>query len=84
MAQEKTWPQPGDRLVHGFRKREGQVVAEVVSVSPTTGRVAVRVGDTTYPSLSAAAAAIAGHATNGWLFWGLKKQVAQGRGSRKA
>jgi hypothetical protein len=51
------------------------VEAEVVSVDCTTGRVAVKVGDTTYRSLSTAATAITGHATNGWIFWGLKKMV---------
>ena len=76
MTDEKTWPKPGDRLTHRFRKRQGQVEAEVVSVDRTTGRVAVKVGDTTYRSLSTAAAALTGHATNGWIFWGLKKMVA--------
>ena len=74
MSKEKTWPKPGDRLTHRFRKRQGQVEAEVVSVNRDTGRVAVKVGDTIYRSLSSAAAAIAGSATNGWIFWGLKKQ----------
>ncbi len=36
MALGKSWPQPGDRLVHGFRKREGQIFAEVISAVPTT------------------------------------------------
>jgi hypothetical protein len=44
-------------------------------VDRDTGRVAVKVGDTTYRSLSGAASAITGHATNGWIFWGLKKMV---------
>ncbi len=59
IARRKRWPQPGDRLVHSFRKQEGQIVAEVISLDRKTGRVAVGVSDITYPSLSAAAAAIA-------------------------
>jgi hypothetical protein len=41
--------------------------------------VAVKIGDTTYRSLSAAATAITGHATNGWIFWGLKKNLYRPR-----
>ena len=77
MPDEKQWPAPGDRLVHHFRKREGEVVAEVVSVDSQSGRVAVRVDGTEYPTLSAAATEIAGHPTNGWVFWGLKRQKAK-------
>ena len=73
MASEKKLPRPGDRLVHRFQKKPGGVTAEVVSVDPATGKVAVRVCGSTYPSLSAAARAITGHRTNGWIFWGLKK-----------
>jgi hypothetical protein len=72
-------PKPGERLIHRFRKREGEVIAEVVSVDPITEKVVVRGGETTYSSLSAAGHAIAGHATNGWIFWGLKKQVNRTR-----
>ena len=77
MMSEKKLPKPGQRLVHRLRKRDGEVVAEVISVNKKTGKVAVRVGDITYPSLSAAGHAIAGHPTNGWVFWGLKKQVSK-------
>lgn len=79
MANVKTWPREGDRLVHRFRKKEGEVVAEVLSVDRKTGKVAVRVGKKTYPSLSAAASAVTGRATNGWVFWGLKKQEFKSR-----
>ena len=75
MALHKKLPQPGDRLVHRFRKKPGEVVAEVISVDPSTEKVIVKVGDITYPSLSAASQAFSGHPTNGWIFWGLKKQV---------
>ncbi len=77
MAVEKKWPQPGDRLVHRFRKREGEVVVEVISVDQATGMVGVRIGEATYPSLSAAATDITGFPTNGWIFWGLKKQTGR-------
>lgn len=75
MEQRKRMPRPGDRLVHGFRKRGGQVVAEVVSVDERTGRVTVRIGDKLYPSLSAAALAVSGRPSIGWVYWGLKKQM---------
>ncbi|RLC91082.1 MAG: hypothetical protein DRI39_10795 [Chloroflexi bacterium] len=74
MTNGKRWPKPGDRLVHTFRKRPGEVVAEVAAADSRSGRVAVRVEGKEYPTLSAAAAEIAGHATNGWVFWGLKQQ----------
>ena len=45
----------------------------MVSANSLTGGVAVKVGATIYPSLSAAA--ITGHATNGWIFWDLKKMA---------
>jgi hypothetical protein len=75
MGDNKTWPKQGDKLTHRYRKRRGQVEVEVVSVSHTTESVVVKAGDTTYRSLSAAAAAFSGHPTNGWIFWGLKKSV---------
>ena len=75
MALDKKLPQPGDRLVHRFRKNPGEVIAEVISVDPGTGKVVVKVGDTTYSSLSAAGQAVSGHPTNGWIFWGLKKMT---------
>lgn len=49
MANEKQWPRPGDLLVHRFRKKEGEVVATVISVDRKTGKVAVRVGKKTIP-----------------------------------
>ena len=75
MASERKLPQPGDRLTHHFRKTPRKIIAEVVTVDPRTGKVGVKVGDTTYPSLSAAAQAISGQARNGWIFWGLKKNT---------
>ena len=75
MASDKKLPQPGDRLVHRFRKKPGEIIAEVISVDPKTKKVVVRVGDITFASLSAAGQAISGHPTNGWTFWGLKKKV---------
>ena len=82
MTSERQWPKPGDRLVHRFRKRPGEIVAEVVSVDKHSGKVAVRVEGKDYPTLSAAAANVTGHATNGWVFWGLKKQRGKPAGSR--
>ena len=48
------------------------VLAKVVSVNESTGRVAVEMNGVTYSTLSAAAKALTGHATNGWKFWGLE------------
>ena len=82
MPEARIWPRPGDRLIHRFRKRPGEVAAEVVSVDKNTGRVSVRVGGAVYRSLSAAAYASTGYATNGWVYWGLKKQTPQSRPRR--
>ena len=78
MPSEKQWPAPGDRLVHKFRLRPGEVAAEVLSVDRRTGRVGVRVRSVDYASLSGAAQAVSGHPTNGWVYWGLKKQAPLG------
>ena len=77
MALDKKIPQPGDRLTHRLNKMPGEVIAEVVSVDPETGKVVVKVGGTTYSSLSAAGQAISGYPTNGWVFWGLKSSRPQ-------
>jgi uncharacterized protein (DUF697 family) len=79
VTDEKTWPKPGDRLVHKFRKRAGEIEAQVISVDRDSGRIAVEVDDKIYPTLSAAGSAISGHATNGWTYWGLKKQKSKPR-----
>jgi len=60
--------------VHRFRKKSGEVVAEVVAVDKPACRVSVRIGKQEFASLSAAAEAISGTANNGWIYWGLKKQ----------
>lgn len=70
----KTWPHVGDRLVHRFRKKPGEVIAEVIAVEKKTGRVALRIGNKVFQSLSTAAEAVSGSVTNGWIYWGLKKQ----------
>ena len=74
-------PEVGEVLVHRFRRREGEVRAEVVSVDPERRSVRVRVDGKEYGSLSAAAKAVAGTSQNGWIYWGLKKQTPwlQGR-----
>jgi hypothetical protein len=74
MDDEKKWPKVGDTLVHKFRKKSGKVVAEVVSVDKKNGSISLRVGKELFPSLSAAAQSISGSSTNGWTYWGLKKQ----------
>ena len=66
-------------LTHKFRKRAGEVRAEVIGVDEAAGRVAVRVNGKDYASLSGAATAIAGTNQNGWIYWGLKKQTPQRR-----
>jgi len=71
---EKRWPKAGEKLVHKFRKKSGEVVAEIVSVDRKTGSVKVRIGKEVFPSLSSAAQAVSGASSNGWVYWGLKKQ----------
>ena len=74
MTGEIRWPKPGDQLIHSFRGRPGKVVAKVLLVNKESRRVEVSVNGVAYQSLSAAAQAIAGYASNGWVYWGLKKQ----------
>ena len=74
MDDDKKWPKVGDKLEHKFRKKSGKVVAEVVSVDKKSGSVSLRIGKEQFPSLSAAAQSLSGNATNGWTYWGLKKQ----------
>ena len=74
MGQEKKWPRVGDKLVHQFRKKPGQIEAEVIAVDRVSGLIALRVGDREFPSLSSAAQVFSGAAANGWIYWGLKKQ----------
>ena len=71
---DKKWPRPGDILIHKFRHQPGKVVAEVLIVDQSSGRISVKVDGVVFGSLSAAAKSISGHATNGWIFWGLKSQ----------
>jgi hypothetical protein len=72
-----TWPTPGQILVHRLRKRNGEITARVLEVERGLGLIRVEVNGTIYNSLSAAASAVSGHASNGWVFWGLKKQASQ-------
>ena len=72
-------PEEGEVLVHRFRRRPGEVRAEVVSVDLESRAVRVRIDGREYASLSAAAKAIAGTSQNGWVYWGLKKQAAWSR-----
>ncbi len=72
-------PAVGEVLIHRFRKRPGEVLAEVVSVDAERRSVRVRMEGKEYGSLSAAAKAAAGISQNGWVYWGLKKQAARPR-----
>lgn len=74
MKIEKIWPAVGDKLVHNFRKKSGSVVAEVLSINKENEEIVLRIGEDVFPSLSAAAHSISGAQSNGWVFWGLKKQ----------
>lgn len=74
------WPNVGDVLVHRFSDGRPNAEATVVYVDPDNDSVHVRVGNTIYTSLSAAAKGVSGQHTNGWIFWGLKKQQWHGRG----
>ena len=77
--EDKRWPHVGDKLVHRFRKKSGEVVAEVVAVDKKRERVSVRIGKREFQSLSAAGEAMSGVPTNGWIYWGLKKQQPKRR-----
>ena len=73
-------PTVGDVLVHRFRRREGEVRAEIISVDSEPRSVKVRMNGKEYSSLSAAARVAAGGTSqNGWIYWGLKKQVSRPR-----
>lgn len=74
MEQDKIWPKAGDRLIHKFRKKSGQVVAEVLAVDKKSGLIELRIEGQFHPSLSAAAQALSGSAMNGSTYWDLKKQ----------
>ena len=74
MSQDKHWPNIGDRLVHHFRKKSGSIEATVTNVDRTNGTIEVSVNGETFRTLSAAALSVSGHPTNGWVYWGLKKQ----------
>ena len=68
------WPTRGQVLTHHLKKNNSEITATVVEVDKSLGRIRVEVNGTIYKSLSAAAIAVSGHASNGWIFWGLKKQ----------
>ena len=70
---EKKWPKIGQTLVHKSRNNE-TFSAEVLKVDKKKNKISVRVGNVVYPSLSSAAESVGGYVTNGWIFWGLKKQ----------
>ena len=72
-------PDVGEVLVHRFRRRKGEVHAQVVSVDHESRSVTLRINGVEYSSLSAAAKAVAGSSQNGWVYWGLKKQAPRGR-----
>ena len=78
---ERRMPEVGEMLVHRFRLRDGEVRAEVVGVDHRSRSVTVRMDGKEYSSLSAAAKAVAGTSQNGWIYWGLKKQVPRRRGT---
>jgi len=82
MNDKKLFPKIGDKLIHKFRKRPGSVTAEVISIDMERGDVSVKIGRDVFPSLSSAAQSIAGHSSNGWTYWGLKKQKPKRRAER--
>ena len=73
-------PVVGEVLVHRFRRRPGEIRAEVTSVDRERRAVMVRVEGKEYASLSTAAEAISGSSQNGWVYWGLKKQQPRRQG----
>jgi hypothetical protein len=51
-------------------RSKGQThTAVIVEAKDRPGGRAVKYGDQVFPSLSAAAQAVTGHPTNGWVFW---------------
>ena len=60
-------PREGTTLTATFKGQRHTAVVVDAKHRPS-GR-AVKYGDQLFPSLSAAAKAVTGHATNGWLFW---------------
>lgn len=82
MSNEKLFPKIGDKLIHKFRKKPGSVTAEVISIDTERGDVSVKIGREVFPSLSSAAQSISGHSSNGWTYWGLKKQTPKKRTKR--
>ena len=68
-------PEVGEVLIHRFRRRKGEVRAEVIDVDRESRTVRVRMDGKEYASLSAAAKVAAGTSQNGWIYWGLKKQA---------
>jgi hypothetical protein len=66
-------PQVGTVFEKSFR---GQTTrAKVVSIDKSKGRVELEVNGKQYQSPSAAARALTGHETNGWVFWGIDKKI---------
>ena len=51
------------------RSRGQSHTAVIVEAKDRPSGRAVEYGDQLFPSLSAAAKAVTGHPTNGWLFW---------------
>ena len=51
------------------RSRGQSHTAVIVEANDRPAGRAVEYGDQLFPSLSAAAKAVTGHPTNGWLFW---------------
>jgi hypothetical protein len=74
MKKLENWPSAGDKLVHKFRNKTGVVVAEVVSVDNKKAQISLRIDNRIFKSLSAAASFMSGSSSNGWIYWGLKKQ----------
>ena len=68
-------PTVGEVLVHRFRQRGDEVLAEVTSVDWKSRTVRVRVGEREYATLSAAAKAISGGSQNGWVYWGSRNRL---------
>lgn len=65
----RSLPPVGSRWERDYHEKRH--VLEVVSVDPRTRRVTARLGRETYSIPSAAARALTGFQTNGWVFWRL-------------
>ena len=67
-------PKPGQQLVATFKGKPFKAIVVSVNADATRPKIQVKVGKSTFDSLSAAGKAITGYWVYGYVFWGLKKK----------